>query len=75
MFKLSETKINFDELSLDEDDDKKNALDQLWGTLESNFTKTLPFVEQTIEKWNTRTKLIGQTQGQKNSSVFNATIV
>lgn len=44
MFKLSETKIDFDEPSL-ENEDKKNSLDQFWDILDANFTKTLPFIE------------------------------
>ena len=54
MFKLSETKIDLNSVQ----DTDKSSSEQLWTTLESNFDKCLPFVEETIEKWNSRTKLI-----------------
>lgn len=53
MFKLSETKIVL------EPTDQDNSTQEIWNTLESNFAKTVPFIEETIEKWNSRTKLIG----------------
>ena len=75
MFALSETKI-----SLSLIDPEKESTEELWHKLESDFSKTLPFVEETIEKWNSRTKLISNLQQNRNSknatgSVFNATIV
>ena len=73
MFKLSETKIDIEEIDVSNEDDYPS--DELWQTIDTNFARTLPFIEETIEKWNTRTKLISQTHGQKSSSVFNATIV
>ena len=56
MFKLSETQIDIEELPTSSEDDL--SADELWRTIDSNFSNTLPFVEETIEKWNTRTKLI-----------------
>ena len=73
MFKISETKIDLSSI-----DAEKFSTKQIWDTLETNFAKTLPFLEETIEKWNSRTKLISnlsQTGGKKSTSVFNATIV
>ena len=67
-------------------EDEKSS-DAIWSVIESNFDKTLPFVEQTIEKWNSRTRLLGNLKGNTTekanklagsgaaSSVFNATIV
>ena len=54
MFKLSETKIDLNNIQ----DTDKSTSEQLWTALESNFEKSLPFIEETIEKWNSRTKLI-----------------
>ena len=74
MFKLSETKIDLKSIETENTTSK-----QIWDTLESNFAKCLPFIEETIEKWNSRTKLIGnlgQSQSKKQqNSIFNATIV
>ena len=53
MFRISETKIKLSALKTD-----SASLKEIWNTLDSNFTKTLPFIEDTIEKWNSRTKLI-----------------
>ena len=77
MYRISETNISLTPLQTNDDQD--SSLNSLWNTLESNFSKTLPFIEDTIEKWNSRTKLISNlAQGagnSKKSSVFNATIV
>ena len=74
MFKLSETKIDLTPIDVE-----KGTIKELWNTLESNFANCLPFIEETIEKWNSRTKLIGnlaQNQSKKQqTSIFNATIV
>ena len=81
MFKISETQIDIKEV----DEDQK--LDQIWDTIDGNFQRTLPFIEQTVEKWNSRTRLIGNLKNNANekakklqgsgvtNSVFNATIV
>ena len=77
MFSLSETKVDIKTLG----EGDSESLDEIWDSIQANFKKTLPFVEETIEKWNSRTKLISNLQqsakGQKGqkSSVFNATIV
>jgi len=57
MFKLSETQIEF------EDVPDAGKSDECWKVLDVNFARTLPFIEETIEKWNSRTKLISQTPG------------
>ena len=54
MFKISETKIELNPVEIE-----KSSSEEIWNTIESNFAKSLPFVEQTIEKWNSHTKLIG----------------
>lgn len=61
MIKLSETKIDIEEVDVSNEDDYPS--DELWQTIDANFARTLPFIEETIEKWNTRTKLISQTHG------------
>ena len=77
MFKLSETQIELQTVDPEVD---SVSTGELWNTLDSNFAKTLPYINETIEKWNSRTKLINNlghaTQSKKQqSSVFNATIV
>ena len=79
MFKVSETKILLEyPADVSTDDETTIATDQLWNELDSNFNKTLPFVEETIERWNGRTQLLGnlkQTSKKSKDTVFNATIV
>lgn len=58
MFKISETDVKFrypkedDEAS---DDDIK--IEALWRKLDKNFSQALPFIEETVERWNSRTML------------------
>lgn len=53
LFDLSETKIDIEEIV--ESDKNNNYLNDMWSKLETNFDNTVPFIEETIEKWNTRT--------------------
>ena len=51
MFKVAETRISFKwPDNEDESDDVKTEL--LWNKINDNFNQSLPFVEQTIERWN-----------------------
>ena len=54
MFKLSQTQIHIEE-RVNED----SKTEEIWDQINDNFSKTLPFIEQTIEKWNSKTRLIG----------------
>ena len=52
LFSLSETSVNIEE---DFDVDENG---QIFDNLESNFNAVMPFVEETIERWNSRTLII-----------------
>ena len=54
MFKLSQTQIHIEE-RVNED----SKTEEIWDQINDNFSKTLPFIEQTTEKWNSKTRLIG----------------
>lgn len=73
MFRISETDVKFKYPKEDDeglDDDIK--IEALWRKLDDNFSQALPFIEQTVERWNSRTML---QQNQKKKSAFNATII
>jgi hypothetical protein len=48
MFRISETSVKVEELETD-------SSDKMWTQMNKNFEKTLPFVENTIDRWNERT--------------------
>ena len=84
MFKVSETKVSLDYPTEDSTEDEspaeKNEIstDQLWSSLDDNFSKCLPFIEETVDRWNSRTQLLGnlkQANKKNKDTVFNATIV
>ena len=54
MFEVSETSIK---MGFPESEDP--SLDHLWRQLDSNFGKCLPFIEETVDRWNQRTKILG----------------
>ena len=79
MFKVSETKVELDYPSDDSSkDDVEMTTEQLWKSLDANYSKCLPFIEETVERWNNRTQLLGnlkQSSKKGKETVFNATIV
>lgn len=74
MFKVAETSIalKYPEDALEETKELKT--DDLWQCLDRNFTQTLPFIEQTIDRWNSQTQVIGNLKKNKQSH-FQQTIV
>jgi ribosome assembly protein YihI (activator of Der GTPase) len=77
MFRISETNVKLkypaDEL---EEGKEEQSLDELWSKLDKNFSITLPFVEQTIDRWNNQTQLLGNLkQSSKKTSHFSQTII
>jgi hypothetical protein len=72
MFKISETNIALKYPP--EEESKELKTDELWKCLEKNFTQTLPFIEQTIDRWNSQTQVIGNLKKNKQSH-FSQTIV
>jgi len=65
LFKLSQTSVELEEIETDA------STSQLWKQLDSNFKKTIPFIEDTVDRWNERTQL----QKLTKKSAFNATII
>ena len=58
MFKVSETKIYLDYPTDPEPpklDEAEMSTDKLWRSIDANFNQCVPFIEETIEKWNSRT--------------------
>ena len=51
LFKLSETPVAIQEF----DDEEESTVDTMYKTLDHNFQQVLPFVEETVERWNSRT--------------------
>ena len=59
LFTLSETSIKVKEFPKhEEDESNESTSDSIFATLDQNFKSVLPFVEETIEKWNSRTQMI-----------------
>lgn len=67
LFKISETSIKLQDI------DEQDSNDKLWKTLDSNFSKVIPFAEQTIEKWNSRNQQINMQKSKNNQ--FNRSVV
>ena len=58
MFKVSETKIYLNYPTDPEPpkpDEAEMSTDKLWRSIDANFNQCVPFIEETIEKWNSRT--------------------
>jgi hypothetical protein len=54
------------------DDEEESTADSIFSLIDSNFSQVLPFVEETIEKWNSRTQMIkniNSSSAQINKSV------
>ena len=49
LFKLSQTDINVEDVDTDASSTK------IWKSIDANFSKTMPFIEDTIDRWNERT--------------------
>ena len=50
---MSETSIQINEV-----DENESSLEGLWETLETNENRMMPFIEETIERWNNRTQIM-----------------
>jgi hypothetical protein len=57
MFKISETDVKFKYPKEDEASDDDIKIEALWRKLDNNFSQALPFIEETVERWNSRTML------------------
>ena len=53
LFNISETSVKVDEIPSED-----SKTEEIWGILDQNFSNVLPFVEETIDKWNSRTLII-----------------
>jgi protein AATF/BFR2 len=74
MFKVAETSVLLKYPGDDLEEGKEMASDELWTKLERNFDATMPFVEQTIDRWNSQTQVLGNLKKNAKSH-FNQTIV
>lgn len=75
LYQISETKVKIatqKNSSLEDDTDK--ALDSMWRVIDKNVTSMMPFVNDTVERWNVRNQGSNILQNQK-SKVFNKGIV
>ena len=63
LFKLSGTAVNIQIFS---EDEEESTVDSIYKTLDSNFTQMLPFVEETVDRWNSRTQAIKNIGGHKS---------
>jgi hypothetical protein len=74
MFKVAETNISLkypiEELKQSED----ITTEDLWNKLNQNFNQSLPFVEQTIDRWNNQTQILGNLK-KTDKSHFSQSIV
>lgn len=66
---ISDTKIDLVDLAEDEtnfEEEKTISSELIWKRLDGNFAKTLPFVEETVDRWNSRVQLAkgGPTSAQ-----------
>jgi hypothetical protein len=53
MFKLAGTRVNFDYPSTDDNSAfEEESTDALWKSIDANFSKCLPFIESTVDRWN-----------------------
>jgi hypothetical protein len=55
LFKLSGTTIKIKEFP---EDDEESTADTLYKTLDSNFTNMQGFLEETVDRWNSRTQML-----------------
>ena len=70
MFKIAETNVKLKYPADDLEEGKEELpLDELWQKLDKNFSLTLPFIEQTIDRWNSQTQVLGNLKqsSQKKS--------
>lgn len=72
MFKLSETSVNLK--YPEEEESKELSTEELWRSLDRNFSDTLPLIEQSIDRWNTQTQILGNLK-KSNKSHFNQGII
>jgi len=56
MFRISETDVKL-KYPREEDEDDDLDTDRLWRKLDQNFSQALPFIEQTVDRWNSKTML------------------
>ncbi len=60
MFMLSGTEVHVEETEED------STADTIYKRLDSNFSVIVPFVEETVDRWNSRSQLLKST-GHKSA--------
>ena len=68
LFQVSETSIK---IKVEEDEKDE----EMYENLESNFKNLIPFVEETIDRWNSRTLLIKNMNSHHPNKAFGKTIL
>ena len=74
MFKVAETNISLKYPSEELKQSEDIATEDLWNKLNHNFNQSLPFVEQTIDRWNSQTQVLGNLK-KTDKSHFSQSIV
>ena len=67
MFKVAETNILLKFPVEEHKETQEFTTDELWTKLNSNFAQTLPFIEQTIDRWNSQTQILGNLKKNDKS--------
>lgn len=96
LFKLSETSVSIAELpefkskatastrdnsDVEKEEDKRLTANEIFKTVNANFKEMLPFVEETVDRWNSPTMIIKNLQsgsgakGKQQSKAFGKTIL
>lgn len=67
LFTLSETTVKVKSFP-DEDQDNDSTADSLFKIVDHNFSQVLPFAEETIARWNSRTQTLKSINQHKSST-------
>lgn len=70
LFRLSGTSVNiksFPEQGGDSSEHEESTAESIYKTLDSNFQHMLPFVEETVDRWNSRTHTLSKNLGGHKS--------
>lgn len=67
LFTLSETTVKVKTFPED-DQDNESTTDSLFRIVDHNFSQVLPFVDETIDRWNSRTHTLKSINLHKSST-------
>lgn len=73
LFMISETSIKLKTIDEQSEDTKSQ---EIYKILDHNFSQMMPFVEETVDRWNSRTMMIKSLSGNsQKSKAFGKTIL